>query len=133
MPATIPYSQTHDSHTGGSYNSSDRGSSSTSGKMVRGSRTGVFSGRAVGSYTNQHIDSHSMFAGRKKKGKILFFQLIITMNSIITYTLKLHFKIPVFSKALNHFETLIKYAFNCNLINLHVSPSRSKAFSVEIR
>lgn len=32
MPATIPYNQTHDSHTGGSYNSSDRGSSSTSGK-----------------------------------------------------------------------------------------------------
>ncbi|KAM9732764.1 roundabout homolog 1 isoform 8-T8 [Menidia menidia] len=30
MPATIPYNQTHDSHTGGSYNSSDRGSSSTS-------------------------------------------------------------------------------------------------------
>lgn len=33
MPATIPYNQSHDSHTGGSYNSSDRGSSSsTSGK-----------------------------------------------------------------------------------------------------
>lgn len=34
MPATIPYNQTHDSHTGGSYNSSDRGSSSTSGKRL---------------------------------------------------------------------------------------------------
>lgn len=34
MPATIPYNQTHDSHTGGSYNSSDRGSSSTSGKSI---------------------------------------------------------------------------------------------------
>lgn len=34
MPATIPYSQTHDSHTGGSYNSSDRGSSSTSGETL---------------------------------------------------------------------------------------------------
>ncbi|XP_034722539.1 roundabout homolog 1 isoform X1 [Etheostoma cragini] len=33
MPATIPYNQTHDSHTGGSYNSSDRGSSSTSGSQ----------------------------------------------------------------------------------------------------
>lgn len=32
MPATIPYNQSHDSHTGGSYNSSDHGSSSTSGK-----------------------------------------------------------------------------------------------------
>lgn len=34
MPATIPYNHTHDSHTGGSYNSSDRGSSSTSGKRL---------------------------------------------------------------------------------------------------
>lgn len=72
MPATIPYSQTHDSHTGGSYNSSDRGSSSTSGKMVRGSRTGVFSGWAVGCYTNQH---RRCLQEEKKKGKILFFQL----------------------------------------------------------
>nr|XP_046245513.1 roundabout homolog 1 isoform X1 [Scatophagus argus]XP_046245514.1 roundabout homolog 1 isoform X1 [Scatophagus argus] len=41
MPATIPYNQTHDSHTGGSYNSSDRGSSSTSGSQgqKRGVRT----------------------------------------------------------------------------------------------
>uniref|UniRef100_A0A3Q0T1D3 Roundabout guidance receptor 1 n=1 Tax=Amphilophus citrinellus TaxID=61819 RepID=A0A3Q0T1D3_AMPCI len=39
MPATIPYSQTHDSHTGGSYNSSDRGSSSTSGSQ--GQKKGV--------------------------------------------------------------------------------------------
>lgn len=75
MPATIPYSQTHDSHTGGSYNSSDRGSSSTSGKMVRGSRTGVFSGRAVGCYTNQHRLSFDVRRKEKKKGKILFFQL----------------------------------------------------------
>lgn len=35
MPATIPYNHAHDSHTGGSYNSSDRGSSSTSGKRGR--------------------------------------------------------------------------------------------------
>ncbi|KAM4589556.1 roundabout homolog 1 isoform 1-T1 [Fundulus diaphanus] len=33
MPTTIPYNQTHDTHTGGSYNSSDRGSSSTSGSQ----------------------------------------------------------------------------------------------------
>ncbi|XP_053728754.1 roundabout homolog 1 isoform X3 [Synchiropus splendidus] len=33
MPATIPYNHSHDSHTGGSYNSSDRGSSSTSGSQ----------------------------------------------------------------------------------------------------
>ncbi|KAM6933834.1 roundabout homolog 1 isoform 6-T6 [Xenentodon cancila] len=41
MPATIPYNQTHDSHTGGSYNSSDRGSSSTSGSQghKKGTRT----------------------------------------------------------------------------------------------
>ncbi|XP_014857196.1 PREDICTED: roundabout homolog 1 isoform X4 [Poecilia mexicana] len=41
MPATIPYNQTHDTHTGGSYNSSDRGSSSTSGSQghKRGVRT----------------------------------------------------------------------------------------------
>ncbi|XP_074535032.1 roundabout homolog 1 isoform X2 [Halichoeres trimaculatus] len=39
MPATIPYNQTHDSHTGGSYNSSDRGSSSTSGSQ--GHKKGV--------------------------------------------------------------------------------------------
>nr|XP_033486978.1 roundabout homolog 1 isoform X5 [Epinephelus lanceolatus] len=39
MPATIPYNQTHDSHTGGSYNSSDRGSSSTSGSQ--GQKKGV--------------------------------------------------------------------------------------------
>ncbi|XP_047195534.1 roundabout homolog 1 isoform X6 [Hippoglossus stenolepis] len=41
MPATIPYNQTHDSHTGGSYNSSDRGSSSTSGSQgqKKGMRT----------------------------------------------------------------------------------------------
>ncbi|XP_041659251.1 roundabout homolog 1 isoform X4 [Cheilinus undulatus] len=38
MPATIPYNQTHDSH-GGSYNSSDRGSSSTSGSQ--GHKKGV--------------------------------------------------------------------------------------------
>uniref|UniRef100_A0A672YII3 Roundabout, axon guidance receptor, homolog 1 (Drosophila) n=1 Tax=Sphaeramia orbicularis TaxID=375764 RepID=A0A672YII3_9TELE len=41
MPATIPYNQTHDTHTGGSYNSSDRGSSSTSGSQgqKKGMRT----------------------------------------------------------------------------------------------
>ncbi|XP_047449788.1 roundabout homolog 1 isoform X8 [Mugil cephalus] len=39
MPATIPYNQTHDSHTGGSYNSSDRGSSSTSGSQ--GQKKGI--------------------------------------------------------------------------------------------
>ncbi|XP_019117395.1 roundabout homolog 1 isoform X8 [Larimichthys crocea] len=39
MPATIPYNQTHDTHTGGSYNSSDRGSSSTSGSQ--GQKKGV--------------------------------------------------------------------------------------------
>uniref|UniRef100_A0A3B4AIW9 Uncharacterized protein n=1 Tax=Periophthalmus magnuspinnatus TaxID=409849 RepID=A0A3B4AIW9_9GOBI len=41
MPATIPYNQPHDSHTGGSYNSSDRGSSSTSGSQgqKKGMRT----------------------------------------------------------------------------------------------
>ncbi|TNN72998.1 Roundabout 1 [Liparis tanakae] len=41
MPATIPYNQTLDSHTGGSYNSSDRGSSSTSGSQgqKKGMRT----------------------------------------------------------------------------------------------
>ncbi|XP_047246912.1 roundabout homolog 1 isoform X1 [Girardinichthys multiradiatus] len=39
MPATIPYNQTHDTHTGGSYNSSDRGSSSTSGSQ--GHKKGV--------------------------------------------------------------------------------------------
>ncbi|XP_035536277.1 roundabout homolog 1 isoform X2 [Morone saxatilis] len=39
MPATIPYNQTHDSHGGGSYNSSDRGSSSTSGSQ--GQKKGV--------------------------------------------------------------------------------------------
>ncbi|KAK2846788.1 hypothetical protein Q5P01_009787 [Channa striata] len=41
MPATIPYNQSHDSHTGGSYNSSDRGSSSTSGSQgqKKGMRT----------------------------------------------------------------------------------------------
>uniref|UniRef100_A0A8C4EI29 Roundabout, axon guidance receptor, homolog 1 (Drosophila) n=1 Tax=Dicentrarchus labrax TaxID=13489 RepID=A0A8C4EI29_DICLA len=39
MPATIPYNQTHDIHTGGSYNSSDRGSSSTSGSQ--GQKKGV--------------------------------------------------------------------------------------------
>uniref|UniRef100_A0A3B4ZMB9 Roundabout guidance receptor 1 n=1 Tax=Stegastes partitus TaxID=144197 RepID=A0A3B4ZMB9_9TELE len=39
MPATIPYNQSHDSHTGGSYNSSDRGSSSTSGSQ--GQKKGV--------------------------------------------------------------------------------------------
>ncbi|XP_034024256.1 LOW QUALITY PROTEIN: roundabout homolog 1 [Thalassophryne amazonica] len=41
MPATIPYNQTHDSHTGGCYNSSDRGSSSTSGSQgqKKGMRT----------------------------------------------------------------------------------------------
>ncbi|XP_008307323.1 roundabout homolog 1 isoform X1 [Cynoglossus semilaevis] len=40
MP-TIPYNQAHDSHTGGSYNSSDRGSSSTSGSQgqKKGMRT----------------------------------------------------------------------------------------------
>ncbi|KAM4743247.1 roundabout homolog 1 isoform 3-T3 [Anableps anableps] len=38
-PATIPYNQTHDTHTGGSYNSSDRGSSSTSGSQ--GHKKGV--------------------------------------------------------------------------------------------
>lgn len=75
MPATIPYSQAHDSHTGGSYNSSDRGSSSTSGKMVRGSRTGVFS-RSGSRQLYKSTQTHSMFAGRKKKkDKILFFQL----------------------------------------------------------
>lgn len=45
MPATIPYNQTHDSHTGGSYNSSDRGSSSTSGKRVEALRTRVVPGK----------------------------------------------------------------------------------------
>ncbi|XP_046892062.1 roundabout homolog 1-like [Hypomesus transpacificus] len=39
MPATIPYSQAHDGHTGGSYPSSDRGSSSTSGSQ--GQKKGV--------------------------------------------------------------------------------------------
>ncbi|KAI1893573.1 hypothetical protein AGOR_G00125110 [Albula goreensis] len=39
MPATIPYSQAHESNTGGSYNSSDRGSSSTSGSQ--GHKKGV--------------------------------------------------------------------------------------------
>ncbi|XP_075892557.1 roundabout homolog 1 isoform X2 [Nelusetta ayraudi] len=39
MPATIPYNHAHDSHTGGSYNSSDRGSSSTSGSQ--GQKKGV--------------------------------------------------------------------------------------------
>ncbi|XP_042271388.1 roundabout homolog 1 isoform X3 [Thunnus albacares] len=39
MPATIPYNHSHDSHTGGSYNSSDRGSSSTSGSQ--GQKKGV--------------------------------------------------------------------------------------------
>ncbi|XP_034147547.1 roundabout homolog 1 isoform X1 [Esox lucius] len=39
MPATIPYNQAHDGHTGGSYNSSDRGSSSTSGSQ--GQKKGV--------------------------------------------------------------------------------------------
>ncbi|KAG7253852.1 hypothetical protein CRUP_016534 [Coryphaenoides rupestris] len=41
MPATIPYNQAHESHTGGSYNSSDRGSSSTSGSQgqKKGGRT----------------------------------------------------------------------------------------------
>lgn len=40
MP-TIPYNQPHESHTGGSYNSSDRGSSSTSGSQgqKKGMRT----------------------------------------------------------------------------------------------
>ncbi|XP_061828600.1 roundabout homolog 1 [Nerophis lumbriciformis] len=40
-PATIPYNHSHDSHTGGSYNSSDRGSSSTSGSQgqKKGTRT----------------------------------------------------------------------------------------------
>uniref|UniRef100_A0A3Q3D1U1 Roundabout guidance receptor 1 n=1 Tax=Hippocampus comes TaxID=109280 RepID=A0A3Q3D1U1_HIPCM len=37
MPATIPYS--HDSHTGGSYNSSDRGSSTGSQGQKKGART----------------------------------------------------------------------------------------------
>ncbi|KAM3875097.1 roundabout homolog 1 [Diretmus argenteus] len=39
MPATIPYNHAHESHTGGSYNSSDRGSSSTSGSQ--GQKKGV--------------------------------------------------------------------------------------------
>ncbi|XP_057695476.1 roundabout homolog 1-like isoform X4 [Corythoichthys intestinalis] len=41
MPATIPYNHSHDTHTGGSYNSSDRGSSSTSGSQgqKKGTRT----------------------------------------------------------------------------------------------
>ncbi|XP_029027913.1 roundabout homolog 1 isoform X1 [Betta splendens] len=41
VPATIPYNQSHDSHTVGSYNSSDRGSSSTSGSQgqKKGMRT----------------------------------------------------------------------------------------------
>ncbi|KAM6961030.1 LOW QUALITY PROTEIN: roundabout homolog 1 [Aplochiton taeniatus] len=39
MPATIPYHQAHEGHTGGSYNSSDRGSSSTSGSQ--GQKKGV--------------------------------------------------------------------------------------------
>ncbi|KAL4648531.1 hypothetical protein GN956_G6741 [Arapaima gigas] len=41
MPATIPYSQIHDAHPGGSYNSSDRGSNSTSGSQgqKKGART----------------------------------------------------------------------------------------------
>ncbi|XP_064157581.1 roundabout homolog 1 [Anguilla rostrata] len=41
LPATIPYSQAHELSTGGSYNSSDRGSSSTSGSQgpKKGGRT----------------------------------------------------------------------------------------------
>ncbi|XP_077578451.1 roundabout homolog 1 [Stigmatopora nigra] len=41
MPATIPYNHSHDTHTGCSYNSSDRGSSSTSGSQgqKKGTRT----------------------------------------------------------------------------------------------
>lgn len=50
MPATIPYNQTHDSHTGGSYNSSDRGSSSTSGKTAGTLRERVIPGRALRGY-----------------------------------------------------------------------------------
>lgn len=46
MPATIPYNHAHDSHTGGSYNSSDRGSSSTSGKSGRVLRAKTYQGGA---------------------------------------------------------------------------------------
>lgn len=66
MPATIPYNQTHDSHTGGSYNSSDRGSSSTSGKRV-----GALRRRALRGY--EINTSKGFFSLLRLFGVLLFF------------------------------------------------------------
>lgn len=54
MASTILYNQAHEPHTGGSYNSSDRGSSSTSGE--RGGKEG-------GTGTDRGYHIHSQMAG----------------------------------------------------------------------
>lgn len=75
MPATIPYNQTHDSHTGGSYNSSDRGSSSTSGKRVgEGSRK-----QFLKLFMSQSCFLFNLTAK-------VFYKHIIVVNHIIPYT-----------------------------------------------
>lgn len=55
MPATIPYNHAHDSHTGGSYNSSDRGSSSTSGKRATAWGHREIPGRALRAYRTNSV------------------------------------------------------------------------------
>lgn len=75
MPATIPYNQSHDSHTGGSYNSSDRGSSSTSGK-----RFGALKKKLSWLFVVFVLFNLTLFS-----------QLIIVVNHLITFTLKLDF------------------------------------------
>lgn len=102
MPATIPYNQTHDSHTGGSYNSSDRGSSSTSGKRVRAWREGQ------SEVIKTFWDSFSLL---KFCFLIQLPKLIIIVNHIITHTPpSSSWKSQSSSKAINHFETLIMHA-----------------------
>lgn len=101
MPATIPYNQTHDSHTGGSYTSSDRGSSSTSGKRVGALRQKQILGRSLRGY-KINISKGLFFLLRLFVVSFLLLwcsfqfsrQSIIVMNHIITYNPKPNFEIP---------------------------------------
>lgn len=93
MPATIPYNQSHDSHTGGSYNSSDRGSSSTSGKcrvLLKGHSEVT---KASQLFLFSPLFAFALFHFAAK----VFSRLIIVVNHLIVLPPQAPFENPTFA------------------------------------
>lgn len=98
MPATIPYNQTHDSHTGGSYNSSDRGSSSTSGERAetfyRKDIQGYNASREPFCPLRLSVVTFFLFILCLNVTAEVLSPLMVAVDHIITRTPDLHWKSP---------------------------------------